>query len=492
MLYKQLHKIGLAILIIGLLNIYNIVKGGIKLNIPDYNNSNLELFTIDINNIKIAILVTILLSIIINSYSKSTVLPITESSINRSDPTTGGWRISKRESIEYELLLGLGLIGLIVMIISNETIILYLGLELYSYTIYVLILVKETLLIRRISIIYLILSSLMSALILYSFAMLYKNTGTLNIEAMYNIITGNTDSINIDTNYTNKIIYLIILGFLFKLGTGPFMYWVLRVYGELDKRILWYQLIIPKFVFFILLLKFLSLIHQPMVDGYQVGEFSTISYTLYLIAIVSIIVGAVGGLFQTRDNMLLSYSSILNIGFILLSLSIITIVYSDYSDLFLFHNILENNQLWVLIQYFIVYIVNLLGLFSVIHLYYRSSNVFNYRSFFQYPFFFLCFIILILSFIGIPPLSGFFSKFYLFYTLFSYPQLSTLSLSIFILSTLISSFFYFKFLFASSADTNSNSIIQDNYFSTLLLSFSTIFTVFYPFYFSSLLPFYTF
>lgn len=483
MLYKQLHKIGLSILIIGLLNIFNIVKGGIKFNIPDYNNSNQELFTIDINNIKIAILVTILLSIIINSYSKSTVLPITESSINRSDPTTGGCRISKRESIEYELLLGLGLIGLIVMIISNETIILYLGLELYSYTIYVLILVKETLLIRRISIIYLILSSLMSALILYSFAMLYKNTGTLNIEAMYNIITGNTDSINIDTNYTNKIIYLIILGFLFKLGTGPFIYWVLRVYGELDKRILWYQLIIPKFVFFILLLKFLSL---------KVGEFSTISYTLYLIAIVSIIVGAVGGLFQTRDNMLLSYSSILNIGFILLSLSIITIVYSDYSDLFLFHNILENNQLWVLIQYFIVYIVNLLGLFSVIHLYYRSSNVFNYRSFFQYPFFFLCFIILILSFIGIPPLSGFFSKFYLFYTLFSYPQLSTLSLSIFILSTLISSFFYFKFLFASSADTNSNSIIQDNYFSTLLLSFSTIFTVFYPFYFSSLLPFYTF
>lgn len=480
MLYRQLHNIGLSILILGLLNIYNIVKQGIIFNIPfNINTYGSSIIKIDTNNIKISIFISIVLAIIIN-LEKKPLNPNLELGYKGKEEI-----IEKRNKVEYDLLIGFSLLGLIIMNISNDTILLYLGLELYSYTIYVLILVKETLLIRRISIIYLILSSLMSALILYSFSLLYKYTGSLNIENIYNIFLGKIEQVNIKPGDINQIVYLIIIGFLFKLGTGPFIYWVLRVYSELDKRIFWYQLTIPKFIFFILLLKFFSL---------KSGEFNLISFTLFFIAILSIVIGTVGGLFQRRDNMLLSYSSILNIGYILLSLSIMSIVYSEYSDLFLFHNILEHNQLWILIQYFIVYIINSLGLFIVIYLFYRSSNIFNFKTFFQYPFFFLCFILLILSFIGIPPLSGFFSKFYLFYTLFSYPQLSIISLTIFILSTLISSFFYLKFIFAASSDSSSeqSNKIYSSSLSSIILSFTTLFSISYPFYFSSFLPFYTF
>lgn len=475
MVYRNIHNIGLSILIIGLLNIYNIIKGGSKIEIGK------EIIIIESFNIKILIFITIILSIILNYiYWKKDII--------QEKSRRGEEEGDKENILEYDLLIGFSLIGLILLTISNDLILIYLGLELYSYSIYVLILVKETILIRRISIIYLILSSLMSALILYSFALLYKYSGSLNLEFIYNIFVSSTLSFvrneeNIEIGY---IIYLILLGFLFKLGTGPFIYWVLRVYSELSKRIFWYQLTIPKLIFFILLLKFLAFSHHN----------SSLIYTIYIIAIISIIIGTIGGLFQKKDNMLLSYSSVLNIGYLLLSLSIIYIL---YSSAIIEQNILENSQLWILIQFFFVYIINLLGLFSILFLFSRSSFVFTFKSFFTNPFFYICFIILILSFIGFPPLSGFFSKFYLFYSLFSYPNLTIISVSIFILSTLISSFFYFKFLFASSIDSTSNpsldqSIILENSSkkASIILASTTLFTILYPFYFSSFYPFFNY
>lgn len=499
MVYKNIHNIGLSILLIGLLNIYNIIKGGSKIEIGQ------EIIIIESFNIKILIFITIILSIILNYiYWKKDIIQEKEDIGNNKFHTKCG---NKENILEYDLLIGFSLIGLILLTISNDLILIYLGLELYSYSIYVLILVKETILIRRISIIYLILSSLMSALILYSFALLYKYSGSLNLESIYNIFVSSHLSLSLRENIEiGYIIYLIILGFLFKLGTGPFIYWVLRVYSELSKRIFWYQLTIPKFIFFILLLKFLAFSHHTSVN-------SSLIYTIYSIAIISIIIGTIGGLFQKKDNMLLSYSSVLNIGYLLLSLSIIYIL---YSSAIIEQNILENSQLWILIQFFFVYIINLLGLFSIFFLFSRSSFVFTFKSFFTNPFFYICFIILILSFIGFPPLSGFFSKFYLFYSLFSYPNLTIISVSIFILSTLISSFFYFKFLFASSIDSTSNpsldqSIILENTFqpkldpkgeliykgleykkASIILASTTLFTILYPFYFSSFYPFFNY
>lgn len=483
MTYRKLHNIGLTILLIGLLNIYNIIKEGTILKIGQ------QIIKIESYNIKIIIFITIVLSIIINfsSILTSNSSNFKEVKINRGELYKKSKKIEEKDhSIEYDLLIGFSLIGLILITLSNDLIFIYLGLELYSYAIYILILVKETILIRRISIIYLILSSLMSALILYSFSLLYKFSGSLNLEYISNIISN-------EKNGIDYIIYLILLGFLFKLGTGPFIYWVLRVYSELSKKILWYQLTIPKFIFFILLLKFMEL------SSYN----NSLIYIIYFIAILSIIIGTIGGLFQNKDNMLLSYSSILNIGYILLSFTFIFNYFFLSSPLTEIRNLLSPTiymELWILIQFFIVYIINLLGLFSILFLFSRSSFVFNFRSFFSNPFFYICFIILILSFIGFPPLSGFFSKFYLFYSLFSYPNLTTISVSIFILSTLISSFFYFKFLFSSSVDSSSiyspvkkieGVIYQDTKIS-IILAFTTLFTILYPFYFSSLYPFFNY
>lgn len=111
-----------------------------------------------------------------------------------------------------------------------------------------------------------------------------------------------------------------------------------------------------------------------------------------------------------------------------------------------------------------------------------------------------------------PPFSGFFSKFYILFTLFSTPLLTYLSYTIFILSTIISSFFYFKFLFSSSTSPivsdienkdlylipikgttsylNEKNEYYNIHLASLILSLSTLFSLLYPLLLSYLIPFY--
>lgn len=461
--YNILGKIGLCIFILGLINTYNITKYGIIISIPSdiIVENTIPIIKIDVNTLKISILISSLIFFIF------------------SNELVKNKNIDKKNSIEYEILISLGLIGLIWITFNKDIISLYLGLELYSFSYYILILVKETLVVRRISIIYLILSSLASSILLYSFYLIYDSFGSLNLDFI-SLITDLTYS----SDY-NIILYLILIGLIFKLGLIPFSYWLIRLYADLDKKVLLYQLTIPKLIFFLLLLDFyLSL------SNYN----NLYIYIIYIISIISIILGSIGGLFQKKDNLLLAYSSILNLGFIFLSLSLIFYNYR-------FNNNLDN--LWINIQYFFIYFINLLGLFSALFLFNRSSYVFKFRNFLKYPFFFLSLLILIFSFIGLPPFSGFFAKFFLFFTFFTNSNLLTIiSISFLIVFTLISSFIYFKFLFSSTTYSDTSIVDSNSKFfnfdfdnketpkCSLLLSFTSLFTLTYSFFISYLVPFF--
>lgn len=503
---KILNRIGMSLLLIGILNLYNIIKYGIEINIPGQiikigENNKIEklweegIIKIEENKIKILIISLIVIIIIFN----------TRPNIIHNN--------NKINTMEYELLIGLGILGIIIILLSKELITLYLGLELYSFTVYILILVKESKMINKFSIIYLILSSLASAIILYSIAIIYNSYNVLDLD----IITLMNLVHPVEENIKMKILYLLTIGILFKLGTIPFSYWIVRLYIDLDKRILWYQLTIPKLIMFLLLIKFISIFYTPKFSFHSsiiyIENNNNFPYFLYIIACGSIIFGTIGGLFQIRDRGILAYSSILNIGIILLSLSLIILYNTNPSN----YNIesiinkgfISNPKLWIIYQYFIVYIIGLIGIFSALFLYSKSSLIFNLRDYYHYPFFFSSFILLIFSFIGLPPFSGFFSKFYILLTLFSTPLLTYLSYTIFILSTLISSFFYFKFLFSSSTSlmlsdkenketyiiSIPGTIKEKNeyfniHFASLILSISTLFSLLYPFLLSYLIPLY--
>ena len=476
--FRKLHKILKMILLIGTINLYNIVKQGIIFRFPTSSHETFSrdtgIIIIQESNIRIIILIIAIMYLI---FEISKYVP------NNSNGDT----TDKRTTVEYELLIGLGLIGLITLLLSNDFVLLYLGLELYSYTIYILLLIKETVNTRRVSIIYLIISSLTSGFILISIALIYKGTGTMNIE----------DSIEIyKTNKQALIpVYIILVSLLFKLGAGPSIYWVIRVYKNLDRAILLYQLLIPKFVFFILLLKFITYICQT-------NEFDLdhIGYLIYWIGIISLSIGAIGGIFQHRINLLMSYSSVLNLGFLLLSLSFIIFKSGDLVDY---------NYFWPITNFFFIYFLNLLGFFSASFLFYRSFEINKTSVFYYHPFFLMCYIILILSFIGFPPLGGFFGKFYLFILFFGGNEvgiLSILGISIFILSTIISSFFYFKLIGPSTSlspsltweslngdkDSKIKSLLYtvEPSFNSYLLAFICIILIIYPFICNYLIPYF--
>ena len=247
---RILNRIGLSILIIGILNLYNIIKYGIEINIPGQilkigEINKIEklweegIIQIEENKIKILLISLIVILIIFN----------TRPNIIENN--------TKNNTIEYELLIGLGIIGIIIIILSKELITLYLGLELYSFTVYILILVKESKIIHKISIIYLILSSLASAIILYSIAIIYNTYNILDTDqiALINVISSVVENIGNEESIKIYVLYLLTIGLLFKLGTIPFSYWVIRLYIDLDKRILWYQLTIPKLIMFFFIIK---------------------------------------------------------------------------------------------------------------------------------------------------------------------------------------------------------------------------------------------
>jgi NADH-quinone oxidoreductase subunit N len=427
------------------------------------------------------------------------------------------------KTIEYDLLIVIALLGLILMLLSDELFLLYLGIELFTFSTYFLILTKQTSTICRLSIIYLILSSIASILMLFSFNSLYSVFGTFNYSDIINFLN------LLQTSYTNTYpspdfaIWGIILSILFKLGTAPFLFWVVRLYCDLDKRILWFLVTIPKLILITILLKFIHLFsyHNSL-------DFNLPFFLFSLIAFISILFGSIGGLFQKRDNNLIAYSSILNLGFILLLISKLFMNYSfnlsNYKDTFeiiyniqLLGGIIDQNKIIILFQFFFTYLINIIGVFAALSLFKRSSNLSVFKGFFLQPWFFFCFIINIFSLIGLPPFAGFYAKLYFAITILQDLNNIINSYNIFfvILALILSSFIYLKFLFPTASENPSSNILvtldkvytqysllpnnKEQYlnilntnkanYSTYILALSTIFSILYPFIVVLILPF---
>ncbi len=347
---------------------------------------------------------------------------------------------------------------------SKDTLFFYLSLELYSFSIYTLILIKDTPRSRRLTILYLIFNSLSSGFLLLGFAYFYYQIGNLSFQFLDLF------------DFQPFLASLITASFLFKLGSFPFLSWVLKFYSSLDRSLFLYLLTIPKFLFFFLFLQFSSFLHFS----------PNFLYSLFFLALLSLLVSSLGGLFHNTFSALLTYSSVLNFGFILLSFSIFELNHSNNS--------------WLLYHFFFIYNLTLFALFFIYSFLSRSSHLSRLNSFFQFPFLYFCLFILIFSFIGFPPLGGFFAKAFLFFSYSvgrvpeatSVPLIQNLALFIFLFASLFSSFFYFKFLTFSSIKDFTSPVkgFSDLTFESYIISFLTLFLIFYSFFFPFFYPFF--
>lgn len=319
--------------------------------------------------------------------------------------------------IEYPLILLFVISGAVFLMSTNDLVSIFLSIELQSYGLYLLSTIyRNSELSTTGGLIYFLLGGLSSCFILLGTSLLYVNSGTTSMDGIYilNSISDINESVVGLTSwyksyYLNFSLLIFSIGFLFKVSAAPFHFWSPDVYDAIPTIVTTFVAIIAKISIFIFLLE---LVYHT--NSY-LSEFSW-TYALLISSLLSLIIGTVVGLTQFRIKRLLAYSTISHVGFILLALSVSSI---ESTQAFIFY----------LIQYSIS---NLNAFFIIItigfSLYGYITNNKEYKSlldknnspiqlisqlkgyFYINPLLSLSLAITIFSFVGIPPLVGFFAK----------------------------------------------------------------------------------
>ena len=319
--------------------------------------------------------------------------------------------------IEYPLIILFIITGALFLVSTSDLVSIFLSIELQSYGLYLLsTLYRNSELATSGGLTYFLLGGLSSCFILLGTSLLYANSGTTNLDGIY-IITSLSDISSDNILYWYKPYYihfsLLILsvGFLFKVSAAPFHFWSPDVYDAIPTIVTTFVAIVAKISIFIF---FLELVHYTS-NSLFAFQFSWTS-SLLVSSLLSLIIGTVVGLTQFRVKRLFAYSTISHVGFILLALSI---------------NSIESIQAFIF--YLMQYSISNLNAFIILismgySLYYYVNNSKEYNQlvdknnspiqlisqmkgyFYINPVLALSLAVTIFSFVGIPPLIGFFAK----------------------------------------------------------------------------------
>lgn len=323
-----------------------------------------------------------------------------------------GRRSEQFSIIEYPLIILFVVTGAVLLISTNDLVSIFLAIELQSYGLYILSTIyRNSELSTTGGLIYFLLGGLSSCFILLGTALLYSNTGSTSLDNIYVINTINDLTLNnlwYKPNYINTSFIIFVIGFLFKVSAAPFHFWSPDVYDAIPTVVTTFVAIIAKISIFILLLQ---------LTYYTKNEFSNNwTYILLITSLFSLIVGTVVGLTQFRIKRLFAYSTISHVGFILLALGISTV---ESTQAFIFY----------LVQYSISNLNAFIILLAIGYtLYYHAIETKEHQNlleknnspiqlidqlkgyFYINPLLSLSLSITIFSFVGIPPLVGFFGK----------------------------------------------------------------------------------
>jgi len=230
--------------------------------------------------------------------------------------------------IEYPLIILFIISGAIFLISSNDLISIFLSIELQSYGLYLLsTMYRNSELSTNAGLTYFLLGGLSSCIILLGQSLLYINSGNTNLDSFYiiNSIAGSTSNFYIE-NLNNTIpsfyqyyiqlsLVIISVGFLFKIASAPFHFWSPDVYDAIPTVVTTFVAIMAKISILIFLLDLVFYTSKNLLD-------LSWKNNLLVSSLLSLIVGSILGLTQFRIKRLYAYSTISHIGFILLALSI--------------------------------------------------------------------------------------------------------------------------------------------------------------------------
>jgi len=322
------------------------------------------------------------------------------------------------DKIEYPIIILSSTLGMILMISSYDLIVFYLGLELQSLSLYILAAFKrDDEKSTEAGLKYFVLSALATGLLLYGCSLIYGFTGSTNFE----IISTKMNETN--TGAVFGIVFILV-GLAFKVSAVPFHMWTPDVYEGSPTSVTSFFAIIPKIAALAVFIRFMYVPFVNVIDQWQI--------IIVFLSIASMIFGAVAAIGQNNIKRLMAYSSIGHMGYALAGIATGT-----------------NEGVQSTIIYLTIYLVMNLGAFGCIFMMKRENIFYENISDLSglsknHPMFALGFLIILFSLAGIPPLAGFFAKFYVFLAVLEV-KMYTLAI-IGLVTTVVSSFYYLRII----------------------------------------------
>lgn len=294
--------------------------------------------------------------------------------------------VNQNRGTEFFILLFSSLLGMYFMISSGDFLMFYIGLELSTLPVAALAAFEVSKRISSESGIKLILSAaLASGVSLFGISLLYATSGSIFFEAIIEVVTAN--------NLTILGFILFFSGLSFKISLVPFHFWTADVYEGAPISVASYLSVISKGAAVFIVMILLFTIFKPLMHVWE--------NMVYVIALATMFIGNLFALRQQNMKRFLAFSSIAQAGFILLGL-------------------ITGTQLGVatIVYFVLIYIFSNLAAFGVVQaisLKTGKENIDDYNGLYRTnPNLSLVMLLALFSLAGIPPVAGFFGKFFLF------------------------------------------------------------------------------
>jgi NADH-quinone oxidoreductase subunit N len=298
---------------------------------------------------------------------------------------------------EFYVLALFAMLGQLVMISGSNFLSIYLGVELMSLSLYALVaLRRDNHKATEAAMKYFILGALASGFLLYGISMLYGATGTLDIRSVSAAVAAGTIK---PTILIFGIVFLVA-GLAFKLGAVPFHMWVPDVYEGSPTAVTLLLGGAPKIATFAICIRILVEGLLPLAFDWQ--------QMLLVLAVMSLAIGNITAIAQTNLKRMLAYSTIAQIGFVLLGLLAGVAGTTDRTGIAAAYS--------AAMYYTITYVLTTVGTFGMLMLLSRSGfeaeNLADFKGLSKRNgWFAVVMTILLFSLAGVPPMMGFAAKF---------------------------------------------------------------------------------
>ena len=356
-----------------------------------------------------------------------------------------------RRIFEYSILVLLSSLGMMVLISAGDLIMLYLGLELMSLALYVVAAsnrdnAKST----EAGLKYFVLGALSSGMLLYGASLIYGFTGTVSFAGIAAAVT--TGSVGIVFG-----LVFLLAGLCFKVSVVPFHMWTPDVYEGAPTPVTAFFASAPK-------VAALAVFTRVALTAFP-GIVSQWQQIIVFVSIASMALGSFAAIGQKNIKRLMAYSSIGHMGFALVGLASGTV---------------EGAQ--GVLVYAAIYVAMTLGTFSVVLTMKRNGQAMEQISDFSglsrtNPLLAFFFAMLLFSLAGIPPLAGFFAKFYVFVAAIK-AGLFTLSV-IGVLTSVVGAFYYLSIVKVMYFDEPAGQLDPMRIELRTVLAFAGIFNIFF-------------